>query len=105
MGAPISTVHRSSSGARIWCGFVTAAHGPNGGPLERVASEPFLATSDFTLYVGDVRDVLATLEHGSVDCCITSPPYWGLRDYGADGQLGLGGDPGGVRREHGGGVP
>lgn len=25
----------------------------------------------------------------SVDCCITSPPYWGLRDYGVDGQLGL----------------
>ena len=26
---------------------------------------------------------------GSVDCCVTSPPYWGLRDYGADGQIGL----------------
>lgn len=25
----------------------------------------------------------------SVDCCITSPPYWNLRDYGVDGQLGL----------------
>ena len=37
---------------------------------------------DFTLHVGDVRDVLATLAAGSVDCVITSPPYWGLRDYG-----------------------
>lgn len=29
------------------------------------------------------------MEAGSVDCCVTSPPYWGLRDYGVDGQLGL----------------
>ena len=32
--------------------------------------------------VGDVFDVLPTLESGSVRCCVTSPPYWGLRDYG-----------------------
>ena len=30
-----------------------------------------------------------SLEDNSVDCCVTSPPYWGLRDYGVDGQLGL----------------
>jgi hypothetical protein len=29
------------------------------------------------------------LEDNSIDCCITSPPYWGLRNYGVDGQLGL----------------
>jgi DNA modification methylase len=29
------------------------------------------------------------MEAGSVQCCITSPPYWGLRDYGCDGQIGL----------------
>lgn len=29
------------------------------------------------------------LEDNSVDCCVTSPPYWGLRDYGVDGQLGM----------------
>ncbi len=34
------------------------------------------------LYQGDVRDVLASLPERSVQCCITSPPYWGLRDYG-----------------------
>ena len=33
--------------------------------------------------------VLATLAPDSIDCCVTSPPYWGLRDYGVDGQLGL----------------
>lgn len=41
------------------------------------------------IYKGDVLDVLKTLPDGSVDICITSPPYWGLRDYGVDGQLGL----------------
>jgi DNA modification methylase len=33
--------------------------------------------------------MLATLPEASVHCCVTSPPYWGLRDYGAEGQLGL----------------
>ena len=31
---------------------------------------------------GDCCDILPTLDAGSVQCCITSPPYWGLRDYG-----------------------
>jgi len=39
--------------------------------------------------VGDAREVLAELPANSADCCVTSPPYWGLRDYGAAGQLGL----------------
>src|SRR3989304_2015763 len=38
---------------------------------------------------GDSLEVLKTLADESVDCVITSPPYWGLRDYGVDGQLGL----------------
>ena len=38
---------------------------------------------------GDSLAVLKTLPDESVDCCITSPPYWGLRDYGVVGQLGL----------------
>ena len=42
-----------------------------------------------TIHQGDVLAVLPTLAEGSVDCCVTSPPYWGLRDYGADGQIGL----------------
>lgn len=41
------------------------------------------------IHVGDCRDVLRTMAAGSVHCCVTSPPYWGLRDYGVDGQLGL----------------
>lgn len=38
---------------------------------------------------GDVRDMLRTLEPDSVDCVVTSPPYWGLRDYGVAGQIGM----------------
>ena len=38
---------------------------------------------------GDCLEVLSTLPDCSVNCCITSPPYWGLRDYGVEGQLGL----------------
>lgn len=38
---------------------------------------------------GDVRDMLKTLPADSVDCVITSPPYWGLRDYGVQGQIGM----------------
>jgi DNA modification methylase len=41
------------------------------------------------ILTGDCREILPTLEPGSVQCCVTSPPYWGLRDYGANGQLGL----------------
>jgi DNA modification methylase len=40
--------------------------------------------------VGDVRDRLSTVEAGSVQTCVTSPPYWGLRDYGTS--LWVGGD-------------
>jgi DNA modification methylase len=38
---------------------------------------------------GDCLSVLKTLPAESVNCCVTSPPYWGLRDYGVEGQLGL----------------
>lgn len=39
--------------------------------------------------IGDCRDVLRTLASGSVNCVVTSPPYFGLRDYGVAGQIGL----------------
>jgi site-specific DNA-methyltransferase (adenine-specific) len=38
-----------------------------------------------TILTGDCREVLKTLPDASVNCCITSPPYWGLRDYGVPG--------------------
>lgn len=42
------------------------------------------------IHVGDVRTTLPTLPSSSVHCCVTSPPYFGLRDYGVDGQIGCG---------------
>lgn len=44
---------------------------------------------DSRILVGDVIDGLRSLPSGSVRCCVTSPPYWGLRDYGHAGQIGL----------------
>src|SRR3990167_5025184 len=38
---------------------------------------------------GDSLEILKTLPDESIDCAITSPPYWALRDYGVKGQLGL----------------
>jgi site-specific DNA-methyltransferase (adenine-specific) len=41
------------------------------------------------IYQGDALEVLKSFPSGSVDCVVTSPPYWALRDYGVEGQLGL----------------
>lgn len=41
------------------------------------------------ILTGDVRQRLAELPEKTVQCVVTSPPYWGLRDYGHDGQIGL----------------
>lgn len=44
-------------------------------------------------FIGDnramMRQMLADGYAGKIQCVVTSPPYWGLRDYGVDGQLGL----------------
>lgn len=37
---------------------------------------------------GDARQILQDMPDGHFDCVVTSPPYWGLRDYGSDGQIG-----------------
>ncbi|MBX7062172.1 MAG: site-specific DNA-methyltransferase [Pyrinomonadaceae bacterium] len=49
--------------------------------------------SDIKTLAGDSFDVLPTLESKSVQCCITSPPYWGLRDYDHPGQIGAESSP------------
>jgi hypothetical protein len=48
-----------------------------------------------TLHVGDARHVLAQMPDESADCIVTSPPYWGKRDYGVRGQYGHEPDPAG----------
>lgn len=45
------------------------------------------------ILTGDCRETLKTLGDGTVQCVVTSPPYWGLRDYGVGGQIGLEGTP------------
>ena len=42
-----------------------------------------------TVYLGDSLEVIKTFPDESIDCVVTSPPYYGLRDYGIEGQLGL----------------
>ena len=42
-----------------------------------------------TILNGDVIDCLRSLPDACVQCVVTSPPYWGLRDYGVEGQIGL----------------
>lgn len=44
---------------------------------------------DLQILQGDCRERLKELADGSVHCCVTSPPYFGLRDYGVAGQIGL----------------
>jgi len=46
------------------------------------------AGMDHRIIQGDCLEGLRTLPDASVHCCVTSPPYWGLRDYGHDGQIG-----------------
>ena len=45
--------------------------------------------SKINTHTGNCLDILPTMEAGSVNCCVTSPPYFGLRDYGNDEQIGL----------------
>jgi DNA modification methylase len=42
-----------------------------------------------TMLVGDCIEAMRSMPANSVDCVVTSPPYWGLRDYGVSGQIGL----------------
>lgn len=41
------------------------------------------------IVVGDCLESMRGMDSESIHCCVTSPPYWGLRDYGHDGQIGL----------------
>jgi DNA modification methylase len=50
--------------------------------------------SEVSIAEGDCLEVLRTMDAESVHCCVTSPPYFGLRDYGHEGQIGLEQTPG-----------
>jgi len=53
----------------------------------------FYTHEQVTLFSGDSLAVARHLDDGAADCIVTSPPYFGLRDYGIDGQYGLEGSP------------
>jgi site-specific DNA-methyltransferase (cytosine-N4-specific) len=61
--------------------------------MDRQTVTPYYQDSTVTLYQGKNLDVLPTLAAGSVDCCVTSPPYYGLRDYGHPDQIGAEASP------------
>ncbi len=50
---------------------------------------PYFNHHRVQLYYGDALDVLRALPKQSISCCVTSPPYYRLRDYGVAGQIGL----------------
>lgn len=57
-------------------------------------SEPWFRDETLTLHEGHAARVMATMDDGSVDCVVTSPPYFGLRDYGGQPeQIGLEASP------------
>ena len=55
--------------------------------------KPYYCDNAVTLYHGDALAVAAELPDAAVDCIVTSPPYFGLRDYGTEGQYGLEASP------------
>lgn len=59
--------------------------------VEKHEAEPLnhLEITESTILQGDAYHVLARLPDESVQCVVTSPPYWGLRDYEFEGQIGL----------------
>lgn len=66
-------------------------HEPTAEPVRPSMRRPYYRDGEVTLHTGDATEVLATFPAGSVDCVVTSPPYWGLRDYGT--AVWTGGDP------------
>lgn len=53
-----------------------------------------MSAPTFTLYIGDAVDNLRHMDSESVNCIVTSPPYWKMRDYAVEGQLGQEATPG-----------
>ncbi len=71
---------------------VTNIASPPGFSVLTHADEPdysYLAGEASALVLGDAVSVLASMPEDCVQTCVTSPPYWSLRDYGIDGQVGL----------------
>lgn len=57
--------------------------------VDQPMRRPYWYADDAELYLGDARRVLAEMPERAVDTLVTSPPFWGKRDYGVPGQYGL----------------
>ncbi len=68
---------------------------PRGHQKRSARKQMVLPVSDqaVQIVVGDSLQALPTLEAGTVQCCVTSPPYWGLRDYDHPAQIGAEASP------------
>lgn len=55
--------------------------------------KPYYQDEQITLLLGDALEVAGGMDAGAADCIVTSPPYFGLRDYGTEGQYGLEASP------------
>src|SRR5690625_1748621 len=85
-------MHRHRAGGRLSTTHPSADHQtPRNRPRPRRhhMTAPYFQDERLTLHHGDALDVLRRMDAGSVDCIVTSPPYYGLRDYGVDGQIGV----------------
>ncbi len=56
---------------------------------EKISPPSHINLDDSVIIEGDALHALRVIPSNSVQCAITSPPYWGLRDYGIEGQIGL----------------
>ncbi len=56
---------------------------------KRIVKQPVLSLTESMLYEGDALTVLQRLPSDSIQCSVTSPPYWGLRNYNNPDQIGL----------------
>ncbi len=56
---------------------------------EKISKPEILSLTGSVILEGDALYALNRLPSESIQCVVTSPPYWGLRDYGVDGQIGL----------------
>ena len=57
------------------------------GQIQGVAAEDIVAVRSNVIINKDCLAALKEMPDKSVDCCITSPPYYGLRDYGVEGRI------------------
>ncbi len=67
---------------------VVLPHGPSYNSQTENKQEQVSMTLSSDILVGDSRQLLKDIPDQSFQMCVTSPPYWGLRDYGIEGQIG-----------------